>query len=138
MSTMYGIAPLLVPLFLVLAPAPVLAEDDAGTRKYEEERLLAAEQSEDPAVEAYRKAIAPVLDTVMGTALLHCSRRELYSRRAIPDLVLAIDGGGTVTGVTVKVVNRMGVCYSEFVTGLTLPPPPTAPLRLALEQERER
>jgi len=123
---------LVVLLFLGVAPGILSADEAEDAERYEAERSLAEAQAADPDVLAYRTSVAPDLDAALSKTLLHCTRRELYSRRAIPDLVLTIDTEGTIGEITVRIVNRMSVCFSGSLAGTELPAPPTAPLRIVV------
>jgi Glu-tRNA(Gln) amidotransferase subunit E-like FAD-binding protein len=105
----------------------------AGGSEYGEQRALADKQAENPAVKAYREQVGKTVDAALSAAFLHCTARELYSRRAYPTLVLTVEADGTVTRVQAEIYNRMGRCGVNSVTALKLPPPPVAPLQLAFD-----
>lgn len=106
-----------------LAQAPAPAERD-----FQSLRTLAERQSRDPDVAAYRSRIAGDIDAVLGQVMMHCIRRELYSRRAESDIVIRVEGDGVVSDAILKTENRMGRCTGLSLQGVQLPPPPTAPL----------
>ncbi len=100
--------------------------------QYEAQRTLAEKQAQRAEIAAYGARVERELEATIGAAMLQCTRRELYSRRLYPELVLTIARDGSVVDVVPRFVNRMGVCGTDGLRGIKVAAPPTAPLYVAL------
>ncbi len=117
---------------LLILPALAAATEGEVNPQYDAQRTLAEKQARRAEIATYNERVERELEAPIAEAMLQCTRRELYSRRLYPEVILTIARDGSVVDVVPRFVNRMGVCGTNSLKGLKVAAPPTAPLYLAL------